>query len=244
MPSPGPGSRRGSRSEPGSCARRRASSCSCATVGAVRSRRLSQPLAAVALRSLLAVDLWLSRRLGLCAGEDSALGGVRPLLKLLELSAQRAAWVSSAAYLLLTSGSPQQQETGLNLLMALLLDFVLVKVVKAFVHYHGSEMFVTFRPHPRYSFPSGHAMRAAMCARFLNARLLLDAPARALLLVWVIVMGLSQVLLGQHNISGVTVALVLGYWQYSLVESCWLPIDWLQDVAMTIPGDSLVTQKE
>ncbi|XP_036452878.1 phospholipid phosphatase 6-like [Colossoma macropomum] len=246
---PSPGARRsswanGSRCEPGSSSRRRASSCSCPAGGALSSRRLSQPFAAVALRSLMAVDLWLSRRLGVCAAEDSLLGGIRPLVKLLELSAHRTPWVSSAVYLLLTSRTAEEQELIINLLMALLLDHILVRVVKAFIRYHSSEMFATLPPHPRYSFPSGHATRAAMCACFLHARLLLDAPVRALLLVWAALMGLSQVLLGQHNVSGVTLALAMGYCQYRLVERCWVPIDWLQDIVLTVLGSSQVTLKD
>ncbi|XP_017543234.1 phospholipid phosphatase 6-like [Pygocentrus nattereri] len=246
---PSPGARRsswanGSRCEPGSSSRRRASSCSCPAGGAPSSRRLSQPFAAVALRSLLAVDLWLSRRLGVCAAEDSLLGGIRPLVKLLELSAHRTPWVSSAVYLLLTSRTAEEQELVINLLMALLLDHILVRVIKAFVRYHSSEMFATVPPHPRYSFPSGHVTRAAMCACFLHARLLLDAPVRALLLVWAALMGLSQVLLGQHNVSGVTLALAMGYCQYSLVERCWVPSDWLQDIMLTVLGCSQVTLKD
>uniref|UniRef100_A0A8B9JH37 Polyisoprenoid diphosphate/phosphate phosphohydrolase PLPP6 n=1 Tax=Astyanax mexicanus TaxID=7994 RepID=A0A8B9JH37_ASTMX len=107
----------------------------------------------------------------------------------------------------------------------------------ALVRYRRSGMFPTFPSHPRYSFPSAHATRAAMCARFLHARLLLEAPVQALLLVWAALMGLCQVLLGQHNVSGVTLALALGYCQYSLVERCWLPIDRLQDVLLTLLGD-------
>ncbi|KAI4887032.1 hypothetical protein NFI96_005189 [Prochilodus magdalenae] len=119
---PSPGARRsswvnGSRCEPGASSRRRASSCSCPGGGSLSSRRLSLPFAAVALRSLLAVDLWLSRRLGVCAAEDSLLGGIRPLVKLLELSAHRTPWVSSAMYLLLTSRIAEEQELVINLLM-------------------------------------------------------------------------------------------------------------------------------
>lgn len=122
---PSPGSRRSSaangssssRSDSGWSSRRRGSSCSCPAGGALRAGRLSQPFVSVALRSLLAVDLWLSRRLGVCAAEDSLLGGIRPLVKLLALSAHRTPWISSAAYLLLTSRTAEEQELMINLLM-------------------------------------------------------------------------------------------------------------------------------
>ena len=79
-----------------------------------------------------------------------------------------------------------------------------------------------------------------MCACFLHAHLLLDPPVRALLLVWASLMGLSQVLLGQHNVSGVILALAMGYCQYCLVERCWVPMDQLQDIMLTLLGGSQV----
>jgi membrane-associated phospholipid phosphatase len=90
---------------------------------------------------------------------------------------------------------------------ALLLDLVLVGIVKASVRrrrpvHNRMDMFATFSV-DRYSFPSGHATRAAMCGRFLLAHLVLAAPLRVLVLLWAGTVGLSRVLLGRHNVTDV-----------------------------------------
>ncbi|XDV41833.1 hypothetical protein PO909_010633 [Leuciscus waleckii] len=166
--------------------------------------KLNPSFFGIAFSSLLAIDLWLSKRLGVCACEDSSWGSVRPLI----------------------SDSVAGQEVMLNLLMALVLDLVLVGVVKAVVRrrrpsHNRMDMFATFSV-DRYSFPSGHATRAAMCARFLLAHLVLAAPLRVLVLLWATLVGFSRVLLGRHNVTDVVFGFFMGYWQYNLVEILWL----------------------
>ncbi|KAI5104684.1 phospholipid phosphatase 6 isoform 1, partial [Silurus meridionalis] len=191
--------------------------------------RPSPSLPAVALRSLLAVDVWFSRRMALCAGKEAPLGGMRPLVKLVELSGHAVTWISITLYFLISSETVKEQEVMINLFLALLLDHALVKLVKRAVSYHHSEWFATLLPQP-HSFPSGHATRVAMCARFLQARLLSDCPMRFVLLSWTLLLALTQVLLGQHNVSGVVLALAMGSCHYSVVETCWLSVERLQDV--------------
>ncbi|XP_030627528.1 polyisoprenoid diphosphate/phosphate phosphohydrolase PLPP6 [Chanos chanos] len=188
--------------------------------------RLNPSFVGIAFSSLLAIDLWLSKRLGVCACEDSSWGSFRPLMKLIEISGHGIPWLVGAAYCLYKSDSAAGQEVMLNLLMALLLDLVLVGVVKAAVRrrrpaHNRMDMFATFSV-DRYSFPSGHATRAAMCARFLLAHLVLAAPLRVLILLWAGVVGLSRVLLGRHNVTDVAFGFCMGYCQYNLVEMLWL----------------------
>lgn len=188
--------------------------------------KLNPSFIGIALSSLLAIDLWLSKRLGVCACEDSSWGSVRPLMKLIEISGHGIPWLAGAAYCLYKSDSIAGQEVMLNLLMALVLDLVLVGVVKAVVRrrrpaHNRMDMFATFSV-DRYSFPSGHATRAAMCARFLLAHLVLAAPLRVLVLLWASFVGFSRVLLGRHNVTDVVFGFFMGYWQYNLVEMLWL----------------------
>lgn len=108
----------------------------------------------------------------------------------------------------------------------LLLDLVLVAMVKGVVRrprptYNRMDMFATVSV-DRYSFPSGHATRAAMCGRFLLAHLVLAAPLRVLVLLWTGLVGLSRVLLGRHNVTDVMFGFWMGYCQYNLVEMLWL----------------------
>nr|XP_015831699.2 polyisoprenoid diphosphate/phosphate phosphohydrolase PLPP6 [Nothobranchius furzeri] len=194
--------------------------------------RLNPSLIRVSLSSLLAIDLWLSKRLGVCACEDSSWGSVRPLMKLIEVSGHGIPWLAGAAYCLYKSDSAAGQEVMLNLLMGLLLDLILVGFVKAVVRrrrpaHNQMDMFATFSV-DRYSFPSGHATRAAMCGRFLLAHLVLAAPLRVLVFLWVGLVGFSRVLLGRHNVTDVLFGFWMGYCQYKLVEMLWISPQTLQ----------------
>ncbi|KAK5907341.1 hypothetical protein CesoFtcFv8_005204 [Champsocephalus esox] len=62
--------------------------------------RLNPSFIRVALSSLLAIDLWMSKTMGVCACEDSSWGSVRPLMKLIEISGHGIPWL--AGYRLLS----------------------------------------------------------------------------------------------------------------------------------------------
>jgi len=79
--------------------------------------RLNPSFVRVALSSLLAIDLWMSKRLGVCACEDSSWGSVRPLMKLIEISGHGIPWLAGGVYCLYKSDSAAGQEVMLNLLM-------------------------------------------------------------------------------------------------------------------------------
>lgn len=100
-----------------SVSRRRASSVTGVVSGQPTVVRPSQSLPAVALRSLLAVDVWFSRRMALCAGREAPLGGMRPLVKLLEFSGHAAPWLSITLYLLISSESAEEREVMINLFL-------------------------------------------------------------------------------------------------------------------------------
>ncbi|KAF7241410.1 Phospholipid phosphatase 6 [Varanus komodoensis] len=109
---------------------------------------------------------------------------------------------------------------------ALVLDLALVAAVKGLVKrrrpaHNKMDMFVTLSV-DKYSFPSGHATRAAMVCRFMLHHLVLAVPLRVLVVLWAFAVGISRVLLGRHNVSDVVFGLIMGYMQYSLVEHFWL----------------------
>lgn len=79
--------------------------------------RLNPTFVGIALSSLLAVDLWLSKRMGVCACEDSSWGSVRPLMKLIEISGHGVPWLAGTAYCLYKSDTVAGQEVMLNLLI-------------------------------------------------------------------------------------------------------------------------------
>eukprot|EP00062_Callorhinchus_milii_P010852 gi/632956166/ref/XP_007893824.1/ PREDICTED: presqualene diphosphate phosphatase-like [Callorhinchus milii] len=110
--------------------------------------------------------------------------------------------------------------------LALILDLILVGIVKSLVRrrrptHNKMDMFATFSV-DRFSFPSGHATRAAMGGRFFLNHLVLAVPLRILVVLWVFIVGLSRVMLGRHNVTDVVCGFIMGYLQYSLVEYMWL----------------------
>lgn len=99
-------------------ARRRGSSCSYFTSGAQTeafSVSLSQPIFTITIRFLLAIDLWLSKRLGVCACEESPWGSIRPLVRLVEFSGHVIPWLIGTVYTLLRGQRAEEQEIMLNL---------------------------------------------------------------------------------------------------------------------------------
>ncbi|XP_061587278.1 polyisoprenoid diphosphate/phosphate phosphohydrolase PLPP6-like [Cololabis saira] len=241
----------GSRAAPECPPVRRRGSSSCALLSSSSgaqgeenlSVRLSQSLLAITLRLFLAVDLWLSKQLGVCASEESAWGSIRPLVRLVELSGHVLPWLAGSLYTLLRGDSVAEKEIMLNLTLALILDLLTVRAVRTVVRRRRpaqnradllSTLFVE-----RCSFPSGHASRAALCARFCAARLVDTASVRVLVVSWAALLGLSQLLLSRHYVTDVGFGLAQGYLQYGLVERLWVTWDCLRDLLLVRVRGSL-----
>ncbi|XP_010143746.1 PREDICTED: presqualene diphosphate phosphatase-like, partial [Buceros rhinoceros silvestris] len=97
----------------------------------------------------------------------------------------------------------------------LLLDLLLVTVLKGLVRrrrptHNKMDMFFTISV-DQYSFPSGHASRAALVCRFILRHLVLAVPLRVLVVLWALIVSLSRVMLGRHNMTDVLFGLLLGY---------------------------------
>lgn len=97
--------------------RRRSSSCSYFSSGAQSgfSVSLSQPIFTITLRFLLAIDLWLSKRLRVCACEKSPWGSIRPMVRLVEFSGHLIPWFIGTVYALLRGETAAEQEIMLDL---------------------------------------------------------------------------------------------------------------------------------
>lgn len=184
----------------------------------------------------MAIDLWLSKRLGVCACEEAPWGSIRPLVRLVEFSGHVVPWLVGAMYTMLRGETAEEQEIMLNLTLALLLDLMLVRFLKTLIRrrmppQNRSDIFSTFFVE-KYSFPSGHATRAAMCARFLMAQLVDTSSMRVLVMGWASLVSLSRLLLARHYVTDVGFGLAMGYCQYSLVERLWVTWDCLQDMLL------------
>lgn len=122
--------------------RRRGSSCSYYSSGAQTeglSVSLSQPIFNITLRFLLAIDLWLSKRIGVCACEESSWGSIRPLVRLVEFSGHVIPWLIGTVYSLLRGESAEEQEIMLNLALG-------EQIVAVFWNYYlDNQMFLQWR---------------------------------------------------------------------------------------------------
>lgn len=101
---------------PDSPSRRREPAVAAAPLPEEDCMKLNPSFVGIALSSLLAIDLWASKRLGVCAGEGSAWGSARPLMKVIEVSGHGIPWLLGTFYGLCHSDSSAAREVLLNLL--------------------------------------------------------------------------------------------------------------------------------
>ncbi|NP_991223.1 inactive phospholipid phosphatase 7 [Danio rerio] len=188
--------------------------------------QLNPSFKGIAMNSLLAIDICMSKRLGVCAHPSSSWGSVRSMVKLLALTGHGIPWVFGTIVCLMRSNTLAGQEVLVNLLLALLLDVMTVSGMQKLVKRKGPwEMppgFFDYLAMDIYSFPAAHASRAVMVSKFLLAHLVLAVPLRILLVLWAILVGISRVLLGRHHLTDVGCGFALGFLHYSLVEMVWL----------------------
>ncbi|XP_076854263.1 inactive phospholipid phosphatase 7 [Brachyhypopomus gauderio] len=188
--------------------------------------QLNPSFRGIAMNSLLAIDICMSKRLGVCAHATSSWGSTRSMVKLIALTGHGIPWIFGIIVCLTRSNTLAGQEVLVNLLLALLLDVMTVAGIQKLVKRKGPwEMppgFLDYLVMDVYSFPAAHASRAAMVSKFLLAHLVLAVPLRILLVLWAVLVGMSRVLLGRHHLSDVGCGFALGFLHYSLVEMVWL----------------------
>ncbi|KAI7813047.1 inactive phospholipid phosphatase 7 [Triplophysa rosa] len=180
----------------------------------------------IAINSLLAIDICLSKRLGVCVHSSSSWGSVRSVVTLLALTGHGMTWICGTLVCLMQSNTPAGQEVLINLLIALVLDILTVAGVQKLVRRKGpwdmSPGFLDCVALDTYAFPAAHASRAAMVSKFLLSHLVLAVPLRVLLVLWAFLAGVSRVLLGQHHLTDTVCGFALGFLHFRLMESVWL----------------------
>ncbi|XP_020780951.1 inactive phospholipid phosphatase 7 [Boleophthalmus pectinirostris] len=188
--------------------------------------QLNPSFKGIAMNSLLAIDICLSKRMGVCANTSSSWGGCRSMVNLLALTGHGITWIIGTIVCLTRSNTLAGQEVLVNLLLALLLDVMTVAGVQRLVKRKGPwEMapgFLDCVAMDIYSFPAAHASRAAMVSKFLLSHLVLAVPLRILLVLWAFLVGLSRVLLGRHHLTDMVCGFALGLLHFSLMETVWL----------------------
>ncbi|KAG9353883.1 hypothetical protein JZ751_012007 [Albula glossodonta] len=188
--------------------------------------QLNPSFKGIAMNSLLAIDICLSKRLGVCAYTSSPWGSVRSMVTLLALTGHGITWICGTLLCLTRSNTLAGQEVLVNLLLALILDVMTVAGVQKLVKRKGpweiNPGFLDYVAMDVYSFPAAHASRAAMVAKFLLSHLVLAVPLRILLVLWAFLVGISRVMLGRHHLTDMACGFALGFLHYSLVEMVWL----------------------
>ncbi|KAK1893026.1 Inactive phospholipid phosphatase 7 [Dissostichus eleginoides] len=170
--------------------------------------QLNPSLRGIAVNSLLAIDISLSKRL------------------VLALSGHFLPWILISVISLWSSNTAAGQEVMINLLMALVLDLMTVAGLQKLFKRRGPwdlpPGFLDYIAMDTYSFPAAHASRAILVSKFLLNHLVLAVPLRILLYLWALLVGVSRVLLGKHHLSDVGCGFALGFLHFSLLESVWL----------------------
>ncbi|KAM3599545.1 uncharacterized protein V6R79_007818 [Siganus canaliculatus] len=188
--------------------------------------QLNPSFKGIAMNSLLAIDISLSKRMGVCAYTSSSWGGCRSMVGLLALTGHGITWIIGTIVCLTRSNTLAGQEVLVNLLLALILDVLTVAGVQRLVKRKGPwEMtpgFLDCIAMDLYSFPAAHASRAAMVSKFLLSHLVLAVPLRILLVLWAFLVGMSRVVLGKHHLTDMVCGFALGLFHFSLMETVWL----------------------
>ncbi|XP_069774677.1 inactive phospholipid phosphatase 7-like [Narcine bancroftii] len=201
--------------------------------------QLNPSFKGIALNSLLAIDICLSKRMGVCARSSSSWSSARPIVKLIGITGHGIPWIGGTVFCLTKSSTPAGQEVLLNLLMALILDMLVGAGVQKLVKRKGpSEVtrgILDYLVMDVFAFPASQASRAAMVTRFFLNHLVLAVPLRILLLIWAGVIGLSRVMIGRHHLTDVLCGFIIGYLQFNFVELLWLPSGTCQLLASVIP---------
>ncbi|XP_054467398.1 inactive phospholipid phosphatase 7-like [Anoplopoma fimbria] len=194
--------------------------------------QLNPSFRGIAISSLLAIDISLSKRAGVCVGTRGSGAPLRSMVNLLSLSGHAVPWICGTLLCLWRSNTLAGQEVLVNLLLALILDLMTVAGLQKLVKRRGPWDFppglLDYVAMDMYSFPAAHASRAVMVSKFLLTHLVLAVPLRILLYLWAVLAGVSRVLLGKHHLSDVSCGFALGFLHFNLVESVWLDSDTCQ----------------
>lgn len=177
------------------------------------------------LKMLSIIDRALSTTLSVCADKTSSFGSLRPLMTFLEFSCHGIPWIIGCIAGLAVSHRAESFQILVNLLLALVVDLLIVSILKLIFRRKRPDanlpdMFFTVSI-DNYSFPSGHATRAALTACILLLRTPLHTY-RTFIISWAAAVCLSRILLGRHHFFDVLCGVVIGILEYVIMDTFWL----------------------
>ncbi|XP_075041348.1 inactive phospholipid phosphatase 7 [Mixophyes fleayi] len=180
----------------------------------------------IAWNSLVAIDISMSKSLGVCATSTSSWGSARSMVKLIGITSHGFPWIIGTLVCMWKSNTLAGQEVLFNLLLALLLDILTVaglqKLTRRRGPYEVTPGILDYLLLDVYAFPAAHASRATMVSKFFLNHLVLAIPLRILLVLWAFLVGLSRIMIGRNHITDVMGGFVIGYLEFNFVEIVWL----------------------
>lgn len=182
-----------------------------------------------ALRILLDLDVAITNKF--CAVVNRAAPNLlqRKHHKALEYSCHGIPWLVGWVAFMIMYSDPSLYQLQANFLYGLILDILAISVIKAFVRRrrptgNESDMFMTMGP-DKFSFPSGHASRAAFISHFFIYYLELSNIIALPLLLWSTAVCISRILLQRHHVFDVICGALLGIAESLFVLYFWLSQD-------------------
>lgn len=171
-----------------------------------------------------------------CAHKGSALSAFRPLMKAIEISCHGIPWLLGTIILILSVHQQRHIELLVNLFYGLIIDIVITVILKMIfrrsrpMHNH-MDMFATVSV-DHYSFPSGHAARAAMLACFFSLHVFSSPLWILLVTAWSLIVTISRVCLGRHHVIDVVCGYIVGIGEYLMLIYLWISteicMNWLE----------------
>ncbi|XP_064420427.1 inactive phospholipid phosphatase 7 isoform X2 [Latimeria chalumnae] len=79
--------------------------------------QLNPSFKGIAFNSLLAIDICMSKRLGVCSSSSSSWGSARSMVKLIGITGHGIPWILGTVFCLYKSGTLAGQEVLMNLLL-------------------------------------------------------------------------------------------------------------------------------
>ncbi|KAI5642359.1 PAP2 superfamily domain-containing protein [Phthorimaea operculella] len=192
------------------------------------------------LQKILRYDVQITKRFVDAALKTTALRSLRNHAKFLEISCHGIVWLASWLSFIWLFNNKSLYQLQVNLLIGLILDIIAIAVLKALTRRR--------RPVPmnkltdigpdKYSFPSGHASRAALITftlLYLDPVSIIFYPP---LVAWATSVAISRVLVERHYILDVVAGCGLG-----ILEGFFLSFIWLSQSASASLLSSLSDEK-
>jgi len=187
------------------------------------------------LKGILSKDVQLTRIFLSKAKDITIFRSLKVHQKLLEISCHGIVWLVCVVGSIWLIGNEDLYQLQMNLLMALILDIICIAFLKALTRRRRPSPTNDIGP-DKFSFPSGHASRAAMLVYifvYVNPLPIICIPP---LLAWLVTVAVSRVVAEKHFLLDIFAGIGIGFFEGLVMSVLWLSRDssiylvsWLSD---------------